>query len=487
METSPAEFIDELVHRLEALPDDSSAREKMLNLSDSQDSFLSLDDGSLASTLPAIAARFAQCWPEDMALSSPGAIKLVGHARTHDKQLQKMSDKLVPKKVAERAFWRHYFSRVHALLVEAAPSPGDQLACHIDGLPKPRTAEERRFQPAAELQASGDIPRAKLLKFITECTKMVSSDESLKLATRAVAIDGADIAAVMLTAQLEFMESMGIDRRFGVAMMSPSVVEKVYPKDAELKQALETFMRTCQQAGQMAMSQAMMRASADPSKRRVPPAAELQESGDLDTERLVQMVEGVMAMISSKDLRAQLMDACREGQGNPEVVLMRYQREYFESTGLEQDFAVGQLRALAGRAQAAIMGGQKNTPEIKAFEGLRDMSSKVSELARSVMVELSRPKMKEGDDRRFKPKATPEGEPAELQTKGPLSREVVVRFCEEANKMLISDESIDLLAKMSEQEAGPASVAWQREYLEHLGVQQVRARASLGGAQGRSS
>ena len=43
-------------------------------------------------------------------------VKLVTSARKHDPRLQKLFDKLVPKKASELTFWRRYCAHAHALL-----------------------------------------------------------------------------------------------------------------------------------------------------------------------------------------------------------------------------------------------------------------------------------------------------------------------------------------------------------------------------------
>ncbi|KAG8460574.1 hypothetical protein KFE25_011349 [Diacronema lutheri] len=493
METKPEEFLAELAGRFAKLPEGESLQ-LLLSLSQSDDSFLTLDKGETTKTFPAIQRRFATLWPEEHALSSPTAIGLVTAARKRDRLLQKRVDRLVPKKVTERAFWRHYFSRVHAVLVAHEPSTGDKLACHIDALPKPRPLEERRFPPAPTLQTEGEIDRARMIELLIGMTRMVTSEESLQIVSRAAADGAGDVGNVMLAHQLEFMESRGIDRSLGVTLMSPHVLQQRFPSDEQLFKMMGSFMTNCNQAAQIALHTALQRAPADPQMRKFKPAAELQRDGTLSDERLRELIEATDAIVADSALHAELVELMRSTGHSADAILIRWQREYLESVGLEQDFGVAQLRRLPLRYQteraarlaaapaadvAPSSGGgaaAAAVPELDesalgmAFGALRLMADKLEHLGREATIEVTRPTPKEIALRRFKP-ANVEGGEA-LQSSGSLTREQVMRFTTEAARWLLERESIEMLARVDDATRGPLSVSWQREYLEHLGVEQ---------------
>ena len=91
----------------------------------------------------------------------------------------------------------------------------------------------------------------------------------------------------------------------------------------------------------------------------------------------------------------------------------------------------------------------------------------VQVLPKEAVVDASKPAVKPPGQRRF------EAAEGALQLDGELAREFVLRFCKECVAMLMSPESIALLvAAEATREAPSLSVCWQRELLEHLGVEQ---------------
>mmetsp|Transcript_4975 Transcript_4975/g.12858 ORF Transcript_4975/g.12858 Transcript_4975/m.12858 type:complete len:540 (-) Transcript_4975:355-1974(-) len=468
---APDAFLAELAERFAKLPE--KPLEHLYSLSATDDSFLTLDAGETTQTFPAIQARFAASWPEEHPLNGPVAISMVTMARKRDKALQKRVDRLVPKKVTERAFWRHYFSRVHAILVAVEPSALDKLVCHLDSLPRPRPLEDRRFPPAATLRTEGEITREELLDFVIGCTKMVTSEESLRLVATAIADGITDVTTIMMAFQLEFMESKGLDRQFGVALMSPYVLHTRFPGDEQIFKVLNSFMQNCQQASQVAQQSAMQRASSDPKARKFQPAASLQREGELTDARLLDLIESTESIVADPELKPELMNTMRTTGHGADSILIRWQREYLESVGLEQDFAVGQLRKLPMRAQkaAAAKSTDAEASELgRTFAALRKMANMLEQLGAAATIEVSRPTPREIALRRFKPSDIEGGPP--LQTTGILSREQVIAFCDGCSKFLLEDDSLEILSSVDENTMGALSVSWQREYLEHLAIEQ---------------
>ena len=82
---------------------------------------------------------------------------MVSAARGIDPRLQKRSDRLVPKKTDEPAFWRCYFGHLHAVLnglemTEATPGGGGAAAAAgASEADAELSAEERKTYEAAGL------------------------------------------------------------------------------------------------------------------------------------------------------------------------------------------------------------------------------------------------------------------------------------------------------------------------------------------------
>lgn len=486
----PEAFLAELLERFAQLPE-GELTQLLLGLSSRDESFLSLDAGETTRTFPPIQRRFARLWPEEQPLAGDKAVALVTAARKRDRLLQKRVDRLVPKRVSERAFWRHYFSRVHAVLVRHRPSEGDVLAVQLGSLPPPRPAEQRRFQPAEPLQTEGELPRERLVQLLLGLARMVSSEESLALVARAAADGCDDVGGLMTAHQYEFIESLGIERAFGVALMSPGVLARRFPGDGQLLQILGGLQRACGQAAQVALHTGRQRAPTDAARRRFKPAADLQREGELGDARLAELVEAISGALAGPDGRAQLTAAMREGGLPAEVLLVRWQRELLEQMGVEQDFGVQQLRRLPQRHQAEAAarraapaaaapaaaegcGAEVDAALARAFGGLQAMSEALAELGREAALELRRPSAAQ---LRFQSRGAAEGG---LQADGTLSRAQLLAFCTGAAQWLQADESAELLARVDEAASGPLSIAWQRQFLEHLGIEQVSAAPSLG-------
>jgi hypothetical protein len=327
-----------------------------------------------------------------------------------------------------------------------------------------------------------------MIEFLVGCTKMVTSEESLALVSRAACDAGADIANVMLTFQLEYMESMGLDRKFGVALMSPTVISKRFPGDEQLGKILHSFMQHCSQAAQIALMTANQRAPADASQRKYAPAATLQRDGEISDATLCAVIDRCVAVFSSPTLPTELLEVMRAQNRSADSILIKWQREFLEGEGLDQDFGVGKLRALPGRAAAAAAArgsGEAPPPAAdggsgggasdldRAIGALKRMADTLQQIGAHATIEYQRPTPQELALRRFKPAET-------LRTSGTLGREDILKFCTEAAKWLLADDSIAKLGALDEQVAGPMSVAWQREYLETMGIEQVRAPGRRG-------
>lgn len=473
-------FFTELGHRLGSVPATSTTMDSILAICDDEESLLKLADPSAHSMPMAILDRFTMEWPEDQALGSPAGIALVKAARECDERLKKLVDRLVPKKVGERAFWRNYFSHVHAILAAAAPSDEDKVCIHMAQMPPPRSPDKKRFPAKADLRSSGSLSREEIVSFVEECAKMACSRESLDRYARGAVDHNEDISEAMLQDQLELLESKGIERAFGIWSMSPPIAQRRFPDDEELMQALNLFQARCRQASALAMQQAQQRASPPESGKRIfSPASSLKSDGDMSLAELTEVVQRIDKELTADKSREMLTVAVKAGQdaGN---VLIRWERELLEQEGLQQDYGIGQLRAIPSRVnQDRSAAGEVPEEGLRALEGIQTLAEHIETMSREIEIEVTKPQPQELEKRRFKPADMDGGPP--LQRSGLLTREQLMRFCTGIKDILVSDESISLLAERSMQDAGLLSVTWQREYLEHLGIEQVMAEGSTGG------
>ena len=141
-------FLKELKARVDKEVPNEGGRSRaslpILAISETPDSFLidSIVDAN---------AEFSKLWPAKREFDEPALVEafvaLVTAAKTHDARLQKLCDKLVPKKTDELTFWRRYFAHVHALLIRLSPTDAESLREMARRLPPPRPLAARRSRP----------------------------------------------------------------------------------------------------------------------------------------------------------------------------------------------------------------------------------------------------------------------------------------------------------------------------------------------------
>ena len=129
------DFLTSLAKRL-ADAADTQAAPPILAISEGIDSFLA-DDIAQHNEV------FSKAWPADREMDEQrlvdAFIALVTAAHAFDSKLQKLFDKLVPRKVkSELVFWRRYFAHAHALLSRLAPLPDEMEHALLSRLPPPR-------------------------------------------------------------------------------------------------------------------------------------------------------------------------------------------------------------------------------------------------------------------------------------------------------------------------------------------------------------
>ena len=435
-------------------------------------------------------AGFCTAWPADLPLDTEGftdAFLAMATAVQHiDPRVQKRCNRLVPKKTDEASFWRNYLGHAHAVMnglemaemaspaaapAAAVPAPSasaesdtahltaEEIAAYQQsGLPPPRPPAKRRFAAAEPLQTTGELKAVQMIAFVKAAAEMVVSEETCKRMDAAAEESGMRAAtAELMHFQLELMEQHGIDRRFGVANLDQQRLMQRFPNDVALFRGIATFQAACQQATQRAQSRLMQHAPSDPAKRKFKPAARLQSTGKVQAEALTSILAGIEEWIGTAETREALAGAVQRGE-SAQVVVMRLMREFLEYRGLEQDFGMKAVWGIPAEYK-----DEKGAVR-QAFARFKDVVDRVHTEA---TIDANKPSVKPKEERRFAPA---EGA---LQSSGELSKEFVLHFCKETTAMLMGAETIALLvAAEPNKEAPMLSVAWQREMLEHLGIEQ---------------
>jgi hypothetical protein len=144
-------FLKSLKERISSLSAGMKAAAPILAISEAHDSFL-VDSIAHSNKF------FTAAWPADRELDEQPLVEafiaLVTAAHKFDAKLQKVFDKLVPKKTSELSFWRRYFAHAHALLYRLLPLPNESAYELLSKLPRSRPLNERRFPPKEPLQTT---------------------------------------------------------------------------------------------------------------------------------------------------------------------------------------------------------------------------------------------------------------------------------------------------------------------------------------------
>jgi len=494
-------FLKSLKERISSLSAGMKAAAPILAISEAHDSFL-VDSIAQSNKF------FTAAWPADRELDEQPLVEafiaLVTAAHKFDAKLQKVFDKLVPKKTSELSFWRRYFAHAHALLYRLLPLPNESAYELLSKLPRSRPLNERRFPPKEPLQTT-ELKRGEIVRVLKSMAEVMKKDETVvALGDEAAAAAAAgtypnvDLAAakLCLVYQYELMENLGVERVNGLMQLQPAQLAQRFPdmqgQDAALCQALQTFVAACNAAPQMALQRLSQKPSDDPEARRFAPAASLDENPTLDEPTLLKLVTGINTFVESDETVQRLTEmsvstfeelgganerSMQQVQQKLMMQVARWQREYLESQGVPQDVGMRAIWSIPENFKPAPKKSADDKPSstnelLQAFGSLR---ISVQTAFQGAMIEATKPSKKPADERRFAPK---EGT---LQSSGPLDRPFVLSFTRKCKEMLTSEESIELLAACDSVSAiGTVSVQWQRELLEHLGVDMDHGCRALG-------
>lgn len=509
MEPTPptlVQFLKSVPERLSGIKN-TKAEMPILAITEGQESFL---QDSIAQAN----AFFTRSWPADKELDEQplvdAFIAAVTAAHKLDSRLQKTFDKLVPKKVTEQQFWRRYFAHAHALLYRLSPTPEEMTYELVTKLPPARPAAQRRYAAKDSLKSSGEITRDEVLTTVTALAEEMHSNELVAAlgAESAAAVEAGtypnfDTALNKLTMhyQLEYMEQQGWDRLFGSLALQPHALMQRYPdmqgKDAPIFSALQAFISACNQAPQMAKQRHNEKPSDDPSARRFKPAATVEAAPTLDEDQLLKLVSGLKIEVAEagetqsglahlmtsavQDVEKEVADgreikdvassAMQRAQPKMLSQMARWQREYLESQGVGHDAG---MRAVWSVGETVKPGSSSTANELlQAFGSLR---MAVQGAFNNAVIDATKPVAKPAAERRFAPRDGP------LQKSGPLDRALVLAFTRKCAEVLTSDESVTLLSKCCPdmQALSNLSVTWQRELLEHVGVDMDHGCRALG-------
>ena len=576
-------FLKELKDRFQLHLTSNTHRlqQPILAISETVDSFL-------IDSIAAANKRFTTVWPaerfgKEFEFEGPEAIDafiaLVSKARELDPRLQKRFDLVVPKKATEGRFWWRYFGHVHALLVRIAPTSDEMLADLLEKLPAARPLAERRYAPASTLLSEEALPRDRVLQFLEYASTVLSDEETLSaLGDEAIAIASAEVAAAKAEAaasdaekaasaktaqenathlaeleaalkqavdaqeyaqagelqsqirklkstieaaaaeapapapapkpteeellrsasrlcilyQMELLEHKGIERLWGCQQLHPPHLMKRFidmngDVEKEIQEKLQEFISVCQQAPVAAIAKLRQKPSDDVTKRRYAPAAELGTGAELGVPRLLEIVCGLREMLEAPETARAVQASAKaavekvaqqEGVSESEEaqkacmdLVCRWQREYLEHAGVQHDKG---MRLIWTIPEVHKLEGPGERELLQAFGKLRlAMQATVN----SATIEATKPPEVEPEARRFAPAG-------ELQSEGEVSRAKVLRFTREAASLLHSEESLQLLVKAvasgGKSALATISVQWQRQLLEHHGIQMDFGCRALG-------
>ena len=311
------EFLKSLRQRIDEAPNTKPAG-PMLAITEGHDSFL-IDSIVNSNTF------MSKVWPADRELDESAVVEAfiaaVTSAHRFDKRLQKIFDKLVPKKTSEITFWRRYFAHVHALLSRLVPTATEQTHDLLSKLPAPRDAPQRRYPAAEPMRDDGEMSRAEVLRTLRAMAEEMSSEATIAALGDAAAaamkseeypsLDTA-LARLCMHFQLEYMEKLGFDRRFGSLSLQPGVLSQRFPdgqgKDAPIFEALQAFVTACNRTPAMAKMRRAQLPSDDPSARRFAPAAQLTTPPEslADAAQLHALVDGIRTFVEDDDTAREL-------------------------------------------------------------------------------------------------------------------------------------------------------------------------------------
>ena len=170
------ELKDRLVLNLASNQGQSRCALPILAITETTESFL-MDSIAQSNQL------FSSVWPKDASLEDDPSlldrfVALVTTARKLDTKLQKIFDKVVPRKASETLFWWRYFGHVHALLCRLAPTTDELMRNLISQMPSARPLAERYWKPqdgplqARRRPACMHMPQRSLLAVRMACVHM---------------------------------------------------------------------------------------------------------------------------------------------------------------------------------------------------------------------------------------------------------------------------------------------------------------------------
>eukprot|EP00465_Bigelowiella_longifila_P015607 CAMPEP_0185256090 /NCGR_PEP_ID=MMETSP1359-20130426/5165_1 /TAXON_ID=552665 /ORGANISM="Bigelowiella longifila, Strain CCMP242" /LENGTH=321 /DNA_ID=CAMNT_0027840437 /DNA_START=36 /DNA_END=1001 /DNA_ORIENTATION=+ len=182
-----------------------------------------------------------------------------------------------------------------------------------------------------------------ILKFFQSSSEMLRSKETAKLLREAFN-RGEDLQKIAIRWQREMIEHLGYEQEFGVNSMM--LIPLYFGNDKRLLMEMQLFQQTCQRSVKEAMDPKMA-ADLDVSKRRFKPAkGKFLKSGVLPKKMYMKFFKECNSMLTSKESVSILKHAKREGK-NPGMISVKWQREIFESIGVEQNYGVESLNRIA--------------------------------------------------------------------------------------------------------------------------------------------
>jgi hypothetical protein len=186
----------------------------------------------------------------------------------------------------------------------APPAPPESEGPFVDD-----DGRERRWQERKPLKTDGQLSRQNMLKLMDGLVDMYMSDETARLLKEKIAANE-NMQEVMKQWQHDYMEGEGFEKSFVITQWQ--AVGQNFGQDKRVLTAL----KRCQLAAMIAMQQTAVQEIqlAPAEERRLKPADEVQKTGPLTREQLLNYIQQCCQMLMSPGTLKLFNTAHKEGK-----------------------------------------------------------------------------------------------------------------------------------------------------------------------------
>lgn len=328
------------------------------------------------------------------------------------------------------------------------------------GLAVTRMRPLPRFAPALELRTDGSITYEEAMTFARDCTDMFQSYESI-IALCDASVSEQPLDVIVAQWQAEYLEHCGLSAAFAAACFQPNSVYSIISIPLDDQEHWHAFMHAVVQLRKASVSLITGALQLKPWRcRRLTPSHSLKMTGSATREELVRYLNKAVGLLQSPET-LDLLRRCQAAGDDMRRCVVRWQHEALEWAGLERHHGFAQVNAIITRYAA----------DKALCAALRTMQAAKREL----FIQACLPNVRAAamaSERRF-PAATT------LQTEGIIDVSVVERLGQLFGNA-IDSEAFGATVRRRGEAPSIVAVRWQRELLEHLGVEQDWGVRALG-------